>query len=73
MKSIDLKSAYGQPVMLLGSTTNRNDKDDNFSTTGDNVYEVYAVDQVGHISTAPGTVSYTNSGGGKKPRGLRAK
>lgn len=60
--------------VLLGSTTSLNYKDGNFSTTSNNVYEVYAVDQVGHISTTPGTVTYTPSGGGEgKPKGARAK
>ncbi|MDH5563876.1 MAG: hypothetical protein OEY91_09690, partial [Nitrospirota bacterium] len=66
-------SVYRNGV-LLGSTTSLNYKDGNFSTTSDNVYEVYAVDQVGHISASPGTVTYTDSGGGgKKPRGARVK
>jgi len=56
-------SVYRNGV-LLGSTTSLNYKDSNFSTTVDNVYEVYAVDQVGHISATPGTVTYTYSGGG---------
>ncbi len=53
----------------LGSTTSTNYKDSNFSTTIDNVYEVYAVDQVGHVSASPGTVTYTYSGGNNKPGG----
>jgi len=72
MKSIDLVSAYGQPV--LGSTTNRNDKDDNFSTISGNVNDVYVVDQIGHVLASPGTGIYAYSGGGgKKRRGVRAK
>ena len=49
----------------LSSTTSTNYKDSNFSTTIDNVYEVYAVDQVGHVSATAGTVTYTYSGGNK--------
>jgi hypothetical protein len=58
---------------LLGSTTSLNFKDSNFSTTVPNVYEVYAVDQVGHISATPGTVTYTYSGGGGTKGGGKEK
>ncbi len=56
-------SVYRNGVML-GSTTNMNFKDGNFSTTSDNVYEVYAVDQAGHVSVIPGSITYIYSGGG---------
>ena len=76
MKSIALQFACEifTIIMWLGSTTSLNYKDGNFSTTSANLYEVYAVDQVGHISTTPGTVTYTASGGGGgKPKRARAK
>jgi len=66
-------SVYRNGV-LLGSTTTTNYKDGNFLTTSDNVYEVYAVDQVGHISTTPGTTTYVSSGGGGgKPKGAKSR
>ncbi|MCA9472884.1 MAG: hypothetical protein MRJ96_05635 [Nitrospirales bacterium] len=52
---------------LIGSASNLNFSDKNFSTTTDNHYDIYAVDQVGHVSTTPGTASYTYSGGSTKP------
>jgi hypothetical protein len=65
-------SVYRNGIML-GSTTSLNYKDSNFSTTVPNVYEVYAVDQVGHISATPGTVTYTYSGGGGTKGGGKVK
>ncbi len=58
---------------MLGSTTSMNFKDLTFSTTVPNVYEIFAVDQVGHISTLPGTVTYTYSGGGGSKGGKGKK
>ena len=52
---------------LLGSTANLNFSDKNFSTTAANEYDVYAIDQVGHVSATSGSVSYTYSGGSSKP------
>ncbi len=54
---------------LLSSTSNLNFKDANFSTTNENVYEVYAVDQVGHISSTPGSVTYSYGGGNSSKPG----
>jgi hypothetical protein len=65
-------SVYRNGV-LLGSTTNLNFKDADFSTTSANVYEVYAVDQVGHISEIPGSVTYNYSGGSSSPGGGKGK
>ena len=65
-------SVYRNGV-TLGSTTNLNFKDSNFSTTNNNLYEVYAVDQVGHISGTPGSVTYTYSGGSSKPGGGKGR
>jgi hypothetical protein len=74
MKSIDPESAYGIATRLLDSTTKMNYQDAKFSTTSDNIYDVYAFGQVGYFSTSPGTVSFTYSGRvGKKLRGARAK
>ncbi len=47
---------------LLGSTTSLSYSDRNFSTTNANEYQVYAVDNVGHVSMTPGSATYMYSG-----------
>ncbi len=59
--------------IMLGSTTNLNFKDSNFSTTTPNLYELYAVDHVGHVSATSGSVTYTYSGGSSKPGGGKGR
>ncbi len=48
---------------LLGSSTSLSYSDRNFSTTSANDYQVYAEDQVGHVSATSGDVTYLHSGG----------
>jgi hypothetical protein len=56
--------------VALGSTSNLSYTDAGFPQTSSNDYEVYAVDAVGHVSSTPGTVVYTYSGGDRtKPGG----
>ncbi len=59
--------------VMLGSTTGMNYKDSSFSTTVENLYEVFAVDQVGHPSSMPASTTYMYSGGGKKSGGGKGK
>jgi len=60
-------------TVFLGSTTSLNFKDRNYSTTVTNTYEVFATDQVGHMSLIPGTAAYTDGGGGSNPGGGKGK
>ncbi len=49
--------------VLLDSITSLSYSDRNFSTTSENDYQVYAVDQVGHVSNTSAQVTYLHSGG----------
>jgi hypothetical protein len=55
--------------MLLETSTNTNYEDGNFSNTSENVYAVYAGDQVGRNLTRTGTLNCTNPERWKKFKG----
>jgi len=65
-------SVYRNGV-LLSSTTSLSIKDNNYSTTVSNTYEVYSIDQVGHRSSTAGTAVYTDGGGSSGPGSGKGK